>query len=45
MARKVGIKDKVSLMLYERPDLNKKILHMKKSFDEVNSFLKKDKAK
>lgn len=43
MARKAGFKDKISLMLYEKPDLNKKILDMKKSFDEVSAFIQKGK--
>ena len=43
--RRRSFKDKIGLMLYEKPDLNKKILNVKKSFDELNSILKKGKLK
>lgn len=45
MAKKKGIFSALDQMMAERPDLDKKIMEMKKSFDEVNNILKSDKKK
>ena len=45
MAKRKGIQTALGQMMAQRPDLDKKIMEMKKSFDEVNSLLKSDKKK
>lgn len=45
MTRKKGIQASLGRMMAQRPDLDKKIMTLKKSFDEVNGLLKTDKKK
>lgn len=45
MAKRKGIQAALGQAMAQRPDLDKKIMEMKKSFDEVNSLLKSDKKK
>lgn len=45
MAKKKGILSALDRMMAQRPDLDKKIMGIKKSFDEVNGILKSDKKK
>ena len=45
MPKKQGIKDKIGQMTMEKPEINKKILVVKRSFDEMSSIFNGDKKK
>ncbi|MEE0421648.1 MAG: hypothetical protein UDG86_16605 [Lachnospiraceae bacterium] len=45
MARKQGIKDKIGQAVMIKPGMNKKMLVIKRSLDEVNGILNNDKKK
>lgn len=45
MPKKKGIGDMIGQKMIERPDLDKKIMAMKKGLDEVSGILKSDKKK
>ena len=39
MARKQTWRDKIGKSTFDKPDLNKRVLELKRSFDEINSLL------
>lgn len=45
MAGKKGIGDAIGQKMIEYPELDRKILSMKKSLDQINQMLKNDKKK
>ncbi len=45
MAKRKGIQASLGRMMAQRPDLDKKIMILKKSFDEVSGILKTEKKK
>jgi hypothetical protein len=45
MAKNQALKDKLNVGMYNNPKLEKKILHIKRSLDEVNEVLGKIKKR
>lgn len=43
MAKKMSFMERIGYLAYGRPDINKKVVSMKKSIDEINKIINEPK--